>query len=103
MSMGSGPRPCTEIQPFEPEVSRVAFIKTIGETEATGRLKKIYDKLTTDAGVVDNVLKIHSLNLPSLEAHLKLYRHLMFGPSGLTRRQREMIAVTVSVLNHCHY
>ena len=39
----------------------------------------------------------------SLEAHLDVYKTIMFGRSPLTRRQREMIGVTVSVLNHCHY
>ena len=52
---------------------------------------------------MDNILKIHSLNKRSLDAHLLLYKTLMYGPSGLSRAQREMIAVTVSVLNHCHY
>ena len=54
-------------------------------------------------GQVDNILKIHSLNPPSLEGHFKLYAHLMRGPSGLTRVEREMIAVAVSKENACHY
>jgi len=81
----------------------VAYIRMIGEDEADGRLKKIYGLLLTPEGFVDNVLKIHSLNVRSLEAHLSLYRTVMFGPSPLSRAQREMIGVTVSVLNRCHY
>jgi alkylhydroperoxidase family enzyme len=38
-----------------------------------------------------------------MRAHLALYRELMFGRSELTRAEREMIAVAVSVVNHCHY
>ncbi len=79
------------------------YIRVITEEEAEGRLKDLYSRLQTPEGTVDNILKIHSLNVPSLEAHLQLYRRAMFGPSGLSRAQREMIAVTVSVLNHCHY
>jgi hypothetical protein len=75
----------------------------IDEEEAAGRLKKLYGRLVTPEGFVDNILKIHSLNVRSLEAHLSVYRTVMFGPSPLSRAQREMIGVTVSVLNHCHY
>jgi alkylhydroperoxidase family enzyme len=81
----------------------VAYIRVIGEHEAEGRLKELYSKLVTPAGDVDNILKIHSLNIPSLKAHLELYRRAMYGRSGVSRAWREMIAVTVSVLNHCHY
>jgi alkylhydroperoxidase family enzyme len=52
---------------------------------------------------VDNILRIHSLNPPSMEHHVQLYAHLMRGPSPLSRIQREMIAVTVSVVNRCFY
>jgi len=46
---------------------------------------------------------VHSLNVPALNAHLGLYRTLMFGPSALTRAEREMIAVAVSAANACGY
>jgi alkylhydroperoxidase family enzyme len=50
-----------------------------------------------------NVVASHSLNPEALEAHLGLYRAIMFGPSGLTRAEREAIAVCVSAANDCHY
>jgi hypothetical protein len=50
-----------------------------------------------------NILRIHGINPPVLEAHLRLYRAVMFGPSPLTRLQRETLAVAVSGLNGCHY
>ena len=81
----------------------MAHIHVIQEAEAEGRLAAIYRKLQGKDGVVDNILKIHSLNVASLEAHLALYRTIMYGRSALSRRQREMIGVTVSVLNQCHY
>ncbi len=81
----------------------MAWIKIIEEAEAEGELKTIYDKLSEPWGGVDNILKIHSLNLPSLRAHFELYKTLMRGRSDLTRTQREMIAVVVSTVNHCHY
>ncbi len=81
----------------------MAWIKVISEDEATGRLKALYDKYAEPSGEVDNILKIHSLNVKSLQTHYDLYAHLMRGRSALSRVQREMIAVVVSAVNQCHY
>lgn len=50
-----------------------------------------------------NILDSHSLNEDVLRAHTGLYRTVMFGPSGLTRAEREAMAVAVSAANDCHY
>lgn len=81
----------------------MAWIKVIPEDEAGGELKQLYDRVKEPWGGVDNILKIHSLNPPSLYAHFELYKTLMHGPSGLSRVQRELIALVVSTVNHCHY
>jgi len=81
----------------------MAWIKIIPEDEAEGRLKALYEKYHESWGGVDNILKIHSLNVKSLETHYELYAHLMRGKSELSRVQREMIAVVVSAVNRCHY
>lgn len=81
----------------------MAWIHMIPEDEASGRLKELYDKYTESWGGVDNVLKIHSLNPRSMEAHFNLYVALMRGRSDLSRAQREMIAIVASVANQCHY
>ncbi|MBA3355234.1 MAG: carboxymuconolactone decarboxylase family protein [Pyrinomonadaceae bacterium] len=81
----------------------MAWIKVIQEDAAGGELKQLYDQLTEPWGGVDNILKIHSLNPPSLRAHFEFYKTLMRGQSGLSRIQREMIAVVVSDANRCHY
>ncbi len=52
---------------------------------------------------IDYVLASHSLNPEALQTHLALYRVVMFGPSGLTRGEREAIGVCVSAANDCHY
>ena len=81
----------------------MAWIKMIKESEATGRLKRLYDQLIEPWGGVDNILKIHSLNVRSLKAHVDLYITMMRGKSELSLIQREMIAVVSSTLNKCHY
>lgn len=81
----------------------MAWIHMIPEAEATGRLKELYEKYTELWGGVDNIIKIHSLNPRSMDAHFALYATVMRGRSDLTREQREMIALVSSVANQCHY
>lgn len=81
-----------------------AWIEIIAEDAAVGELAELYDAhRAPQTGVVDNILKIHSLNPPTLRDHAQLYTTLMFGKSGLTRPEREMIGVVVSVENRCPY
>ena len=84
----------------------MAWIKMIDEDQAEGKLKEIYNKLLSmnpDSDKIANVLKVESLNPDVLEAHINLYKSIMFGDSPLSRSQREMIAVVVSSVNSCQY
>ena len=81
----------------------MAWIRVIGPAEAQGELAEQYARLRDGDGSVDNILTVHSLNPASLLAHYDLYKVLMFGPSELSRAQREMVAVVVSATNRCHY
>jgi len=54
-------------------------------------------------GFVPNVLKAYGFNPVKLQAFMDMYNDLMLGDSGLSRLEREMIAVTVSSVNHCYY
>lgn len=82
----------------------MSWIKEINENDAVGKLKTLYVRITgrTQSNVA-NILKVHSIHPDAMEAHLNLYETIMFGPSGLSRSQREMIAVVVSSTNSCHY
>lgn len=81
-----------------------AWIEIVAEDAAEGELAALYDEnRVPQTGVVDNILKIHSLNPPTLRDHAQLYTTLMFGRSGLSRPEREMIGVVVSVENRCFY
>ncbi len=51
----------------------------------------------------DNILRVHGIHSRVLRLHYELYRELMHEPGPLNRMQREMIAVVVSSINHCHY
>ena len=54
-------------------------------------------------GMVPNVLKAHAFDIDKLNAFTALYNTLMLADSGLTKLEREMIAVVVSSINKCFY
>jgi len=81
----------------------VALIATVDEAVAEGELAEVYRHIAGAAGAVAHILKSSSLHPAVLRRHDDLYREVMFGPSPLSRAQREMVATAVSVLNGCHY
>jgi len=81
----------------------MAFIRYVPAAQAGARLAPLYERYADTDGKLDNILRIHSLDPPSMIHHYDRYRHLMTGPSPLSRRQREMIAVWVSAENDCFY
>ena len=50
-----------------------------------------------------NVLKAYGFDMAKLSAFVAMYNDLMLAPSGLSKLEREMIAVAVSSHNHCYY
>ena len=51
----------------------------------------------------DNIIQIHAVHPSVMRQHYDLYRQLMHGDGPLSRRERELLGVRVSALNHCHY
>ncbi|WP_425092852.1 peroxidase-related enzyme [Tropicimonas sp. S265A] len=54
-------------------------------------------------GMVPNVLRAYAFDIEKLNTFTALYNDLMLGDSGLTKLEREMIAVAVSSVNRCYY
>ncbi len=81
----------------------MAWIKMVKPEVATGELKKEYAKAVKRAGKVFNILKVQSLNPKTLQASMALYLATMHAPSGLSRAERELLAVIVSSTNDCFY
>lgn len=79
------------------------WIRTVPPDQATGRLKKEYDAAVRRAGRVFGIVRAMSPNPRILASSMELYATVMFGPSELARRQRELLAVVVSRANDCHY
>lgn len=62
-----------------------------------------FDLCQEKLGLVPNVLRAYAFDIDKLNTFIALYNDLMLGDSGITKLEREMIAVVVSSINHCHY
>jgi uncharacterized peroxidase-related enzyme len=71
--------------------------------EPTPAMAAYFDKCRAKLGFVPNVLTAYAHDMAKLEAFAAFYNDLMLAPSGLSRLEREMIAVAVSSDNHCFY
>ncbi|WP_062060416.1 carboxymuconolactone decarboxylase family protein [Aquimarina longa] len=82
----------------------MSWIKKIAYTEATGRLKKIYDRVKGPNNTIDNVLSIHSLRPHTLIGHMGLYKNVLHNSNNtLPKWYLETLGVYVSNLNQCSY
>ena len=79
------------------------YINQITIERATGLVKKELEKAVKRAGRVWNIVQIMSLNGRVMKASMEMYGATMFAESPLSRQQREMLAVVVSVANGCVY
>jgi len=69
------------------------------EPDMQAYLAKCVEKL----GFVPNVLQAYAFDNAKLRAFILMVDDLMLADSGLSKLEREMIAVAVSSVNHCHY
>ena len=81
----------------------MAWIKQVSDGEATGPIAALFQAARERAGRVWNIVRVMGLRPRQLDASMALYREVMFGESGLTRAEREMVAVVVSATNGCFY
>jgi len=80
------------------------YIRVISPDQASGRLARIYERVTGPGGQVDNVLQIHSLRPHTLEGHMALYKAVLHHPRNkLPRWFLEAVGIRVSLLNDCDY
>jgi uncharacterized peroxidase-related enzyme len=66
-------------------------------------LQDVFGKCIDKLGLVPNVLSAYSLRPNKLRNFMAMYNELMLAPSGLSKLEREMVAVVVSSANHCYY
>ncbi len=81
----------------------MAWIREIPRDEATGLLRRELDAAVERSGRVWRIVQVMSLNAPVLRTAMAHYAAIMFGPSPLTRLQRELLATVVSAELDCFY
>ncbi len=65
--------------------------------------QKYFDICADKLGLIPNVLQAYAFDIEKLNTFAALYNDLMLGDSGITKLEREMIAVVVSSINKCFY
>jgi uncharacterized peroxidase-related enzyme len=82
------------------------YVSALGAADASSLdedIQEVFRKCVEKLGFVPNVLAAYSLKPNKLRNFMAMYNELMLAPSGLTKLEREMIAVVVSSANHCYY
>jgi uncharacterized peroxidase-related enzyme len=71
--------------------------------ELSSEMAAYFAKCEEKLGFVPNVLRAYAFDNAKLSAFVAMYNDLMLAPSGLSKLEREMIAVAVSAQNRCYY
>jgi|TARA_R110002096_G_scaffold416576_2_gene619317 uncharacterized peroxidase-related enzyme len=82
----------------------MTWITTIPYEDATGKLKKLYDRVKGPDNNVDNIMMAHSLRPHTMEAHMAMYKRVLHHTANeIPKAFLECIGVYVSILNKCSY
>lgn len=73
------------------------------ESNASIELAEFYRKAVHRAGKLPNIARVQSLRPTTATRGFDLYCQIMDAPTGITRRERVLIATVVSKVNGCHY
>ena len=80
------------------------WIETVPDDEWDGDLAPLHPQVVDPHWErVDHIMAIHSLNPRGLAAHHGVYASAMAGTATLRKVERELVALVVSLENHCHY
>jgi uncharacterized peroxidase-related enzyme len=89
-------------QPAVPDDQPVIALD-LGPAKLSPAMQVYFQKCQDKLGFVPNVLVAYAFDSAKLEAFAAMYNDLMLAPSGLSKLEREMIAVAVSSQNRCYY
>lgn len=82
----------------------MSWIQTINFSDAVGKLKQIYQRVSDKNNNVDNILMAHSLRPHTLEGHMALYKNVLHhNANQMEKHWLEAVGVYVSLLNRCDY
>ena len=82
----------------------MTWITIIPFEQATGSLKRLYERIKGPDNNVDNIMLAHSLRPHTMEGHMTLYKHVLHHPRNqMPKWYLEAVGVYVSQLNGCAY
>jgi uncharacterized peroxidase-related enzyme len=81
----------------------MAWVPMTSVDAASGKLQELYERARARAGFVPNIAKLQSLRPRTMERGFDLYCQIMDDPTGLSKRERVLIATVVSKVNGCLY
>jgi uncharacterized peroxidase-related enzyme len=86
-----------------PQPKHISVLGVPSPSRLDADLKEIWAKCREKLGFVPNVFSTYSLKPQRLRHFMVMYNDIMLAPSGLSKLEREMIAVVVSSANRCYY
>ncbi|WP_299917737.1 carboxymuconolactone decarboxylase family protein [uncultured Roseobacter sp.] len=82
----------------------MTWIATVPFEQATGKLKRLYERITGPGNNVDNIMMAHSLRPHTMEGHMAIYKHVLHHSGNTVPKWfLEVLGVWVSALNKCDY
>ncbi len=82
----------------------MSWIDVITYEKATGKLKKLYERVKGPNNNVDNIMLAHSLRPHTMDGHMTLYKNVLHNSNNtIPKWFLETIGVYVSYLNNCDY
>ena len=85
------------------KAERVHALRLLDQRKNPPEIRAVFARCMEKIGFVPNVLRSYTLRPRKFELFRRYNNELMLGESGLSALEREMIAVVVSCVNHCHY
>jgi alkylhydroperoxidase family enzyme len=82
---------------------KMAWVRSVGGDAATGELHDVYQRVRARAGFIANIARVQSLRPKTTALGFDLYCQIMDDPTGISKRERVLIATVVSKINGCHY
>ena len=87
----------------KPKADTTTALDTGPQAKLNPALQAYFDKCQEKLGFVPNVLRAYAFDNAKLQAFIDMVDDLMLAESGISKLEREMIAVAVSAINQCHY
>jgi len=98
----SAPAPKSRTSAVKGDDTVITALKLPSE-QLSPEMAAYFAKCEEKLGFVPNVLQAYAFDGAKLSAFVAMYNDLMLAPSGLSKLEREMIAVAVSAHNRCYY